>query len=166
VSVFTQKTADAYHDTLARACGEVGIDYSPPTSGSWDPTPAERSYYRSRIDGSDVGWLVRRGGKDFIRLNVPQDTNLRPFRPDDWISEKAPALLMVGATARIAYEAHRALMYGLHHHKLGRKEWVNLQEETRMKWIAEGPKMLDAEHAVIAQGLYKVIMEYLAQYTR
>lgn len=135
-------------------------------SDDWDPTPSERSYYRSRINGSDVGWLVRRAGKDFIRLNVPQDTNLRPYRADDWISEKAPTKLVAGASARIAYEAHCALCEALRHHRIGRRQWMSMPQEARMKWIKEGPQLMDKEDQVVAQKLFDAIVSALAEYTR
>lgn len=111
---------------------------------SSDPPPDQRLYYRNRQTG-DLGWLVRRGGKNVIRLDRGQREELRDFRESsagespDWAAEHEPAKMTVSSCAKVAWAADQELCraLGLHGELVG--EWLSLDEEVRIDWCKNGP---------------------------
>ncbi len=105
---------------------------------NWDPLPHERAFHRHSTTG-DLGWLVRREGKDCIRLDRPAQEIVRPFRPDEWIVEREHRPLTKYQLAQVAFEADKKLCFFLGHHDLSRREWLALKDEPRIAFTNNGP---------------------------
>ena len=111
----------------------------------YDPPKHERKYYRHGTTG-DLGWLVLRDGKDWIRLDRGEgaDEHLRPFRRLDWIEEHEHREMSQAHIARVAFEADKALCMALGMHERGQLDWMKLSDEARIKWVDRGPPMSHA----------------------
>lgn len=131
------------------------------TPDDWDPKPFERQWYRNRQTG-DLGYLVRRDGKDVICYDRGAGTIGEMTRPisSDWVAEPVRKLVSVTALSRIAFEADKALCWALGLHEQAKKEWLSLPEKERLQWLKEGP----AEPQPRAD-LYEKIHEALARYS-
>lgn len=119
----------------------------------WDPPMGERVYYRSTVTG-DKAYLVRREGKDHIKLDRPMEDICRPFKPTDWIKEESHAPLARAHIVQVAFEADRRLCPFLGLHLEARKEWLSLRDEERIQWLEDGPKTKNAAR----RRLWKQIM--------
>lgn len=128
--------------------------------GNYDPPKGERKYYRSSVSG-DLAYLVRRDGKDHIKLDRPMEDICRPFRPDQWIEEKSHAPLARAHIVQVAFEADKRLCPFLGLHLEARKDWLSLRDEERIQWLSDGPKTKDP----IRRGMWKHLMEALEPYT-
>jgi hypothetical protein len=104
----------------------------------WDPADHERSYYRHVMTG-DLGWMVRRDGKDCIRLDRPNQEIVKPFREQEWIPEHEHRPITRLQLVQIAYEADRKLCFFLGLHADARKEWASMREQDRLRWAQHGP---------------------------
>lgn len=126
----------------------------------WNPEPGEREYYRSKMTG-DRGWLVRREGKDLIRLDRPMEELLRPLH--GWQRDEEALLLPASQAAQVAFEADRALcrIYGLHAE--ARKTWADLKDKERIAFINDG--IDDREHPVRSE-VYTAIATAMKAYIR
>lgn len=111
---------------------------SPYLRAHYEPTPSERQWYRS-ASTSDRGWLVRRDGMSFIRLDRPSQELLRPFRDHDWIAEVEHRPLTPHQVSEVCFAADRALCKVLGMHDLARKEWMTLTDRERIDFTANGP---------------------------
>lgn len=102
---------------------------------NWDPKPSERSYYRSPVD-NQRGYLVRRGGKDMIRLDRPMEEILYPV--EGWKSDRGAPAVNPNQLGYVTWAADQALcrVLGV---AAGTKEWIGLKEQERIKWMEEGP---------------------------
>lgn len=103
----------------------------------WDPLPAEREYFRNGKQG-DRGYLVRRQGKDVIRLDRPNQEILYPKSPD-WIADEYGTLLLESQVAHIAFAADRAACAAAGLFADSRKSWQDLSDRERIKFMADGP---------------------------
>lgn len=121
----------------------------------WDPAISDRAWYESKQTG-DRGWMVRRDGKEAIKLDRVGVDEIRPFHDSEWkpILNRRP--LTKHAITLVAFAADRELLKALGEHQKSRTEWASLSQAQRRKWMLEGPK----EPATRAE-LYKVIMEAL-----
>lgn len=97
-----------------------------------------RTYYR-HVRTGDLGYLVNREGRDYIRMDRPGDVVERIFRVDDWLPETERRPLTPMAVAKVAFEADRALCVALGLHGDGGKVWANLPEMERVAWMQQGP---------------------------
>lgn len=97
-----------------------------------------REFYRSALNG-DVGHLVFRDGKQYIRVNRPGDDVLRVFKPDQWIKEAEHRPLSIAQVAAVAFEADRALCRSIGLHGEAQQQWLNLPERKRIAWMQNGP---------------------------
>jgi hypothetical protein len=125
----------------------------------WDPAPHERSYYRHVTTG-DLGWMVRREGKDHIKLDRPAQDLVKLFRPEEWIVEQEYRTLTRQQFAQIAFEADKKLCHFLGEHDLARRQWLELHERVRIAWVNMGPG-----HGLRAK-LYAAIMATLQEHAR
>lgn len=105
---------------------------------TFDPLPSERVWYKNR-QTSDRGWLVRREGKDAIKYDRPAYDQY-VFNIGEWdkLQEGLP-VLNAAHIAQICFEADKKLCWALGHIDLAQREWVDLHEKVRAKWIAGGP---------------------------
>lgn len=131
-------------------------------SQNWDPSPAERTYYRSRKDGQRA-YLVRRNGKDMLRLDRPMEEILHRIdienHPEWELDVKIPPLSL-HAIAAVAFAADRALCKATGVQlKAHQGEWLSMKEQDRIAWMNEGPK------GGIREDLYDVIMGTLKALT-
>lgn len=128
-------------------------------SDEWDPLPHERIYYTHVLSG-DLGWLVRREGKDVIKLDRPGLDEVRPFSASDWNLRHEVRPMAPGQVAKVMFEAHKALMLALAIHDKSKVEWADLSPEKRRAWIERGPTK-----PPIAAALYAAIKRTLAPLT-
>jgi hypothetical protein len=120
-------------------------------SDDWDPTPDQRTYYRSAEDGQRA-YLVKRGGKDMVRLDRPMEEILRPL-DGSWRPDTQTYPFTAHQVAEVAFAADRALCRTMGKHLDAGKEWLSLKEQARIKWMEEGPSTGD-----IRDDLYDAIM--------
>lgn len=129
----------------------------------WDPTPAERTYYRSAKDGQRA-YLVRRNGKDMLRLDRPMEEILHPIdleNSPEWRPDVTTPPLTPHAIAAVAFAADRALCKATGVQlKSHQTEWLSMKEQARIDWMNEGPKTGD-----IRDDLYDAIMGTLRPLT-
>lgn len=125
----------------------------------WDPSPDEKTFYRSTQDGQR-GYLVRRGGKDVIRLDRPMQEIIHPMN-GTWVADVQIHPLTAHAVAAVAFAADRALckaMGTVLPQKDG--EWLSQKEKDRIKWMEKGPQTDD-----VREDLYDAIMGTLGPLT-
>lgn len=132
----------------------------------WDPDKDKREYYRHALTG-DLAWLVKRGGREHMKMDRPDfDHTVAVYRDDagnikGWVPEKEPAPLLSQQAAIIAFEADRALgRYTGDRSKA--KSWIDLREEDRRKWIEDGPTCPPGPR----RDLYRAIVKALGPHTR
>lgn len=105
---------------------------------NWDPDVHERAYCRHVTTG-DRGWLVRRDGKDYIKLDRgPGQEHLRNWRACDWAPDVEIRKLTPSHVARVAFSADRELRSMLGHNFRAATVWLDLTDAQKKKWI-EGP---------------------------
>ena len=73
----------------------------------WDPTPDQRTYYRSAEDGQRA-YLVKRNGKDMVRLDRPMEEILRPL-DGSWRPDTQTYPFTAHQVAEVAFAADRAV---------------------------------------------------------
>lgn len=105
---------------------------------NWDPAPSERIYYRSAQTG-DLGYIVRRGGVDKIRLDRPMEEIVMPFNESSWTPEREFKPFTWHQVAHLAFESDKLLCRMLGLHKESRREWMNLSDKERIEFEQEGP---------------------------
>jgi hypothetical protein len=105
----------------------------------WDPPSHERDYYRHQVKG-DLGWLVRREGRDCIKYDRPDQEIVIPYNEHDWIREQEYRPFSDAQIVQVAFAADKALCMLLGMHDKSRKEWVGLSDHQRAKWMREGPR--------------------------
>lgn len=134
-------------------------------SDNWDPAKEKREYVRHNQTG-DLGWLVRREGRDCIRYDRPEYDQTVPFRRNekgeivDWTHELEPALFTPYQSAIVAYAADREMDRFLGNVRRP-KAWIDLSEEKRRDWAEKGPKDEGPR-----QKVFDAIQEALDPYTR
>lgn len=127
-----------------------------PLAADWDPKPSERDYYR-KLPTGDLGYLVRRDGKDCIRLDRPHQEIIVPFREGEWKAEHEAHKWSRAQVAKIAFEADRELCHALQIFDKAKKDWRSLHEDERLAWMSKGPKS-----PALRVKLYAAIMEVLS----
>lgn len=118
----------------------------------WDPEPAERSYYSHAVTG-DYGWMVRRDGKDAIRMDRPGTEDIRTFTPTEWVAKTDVRPLQLSQLAQVAFAADRQLCRCLGLHQFAKADWASLTQEKRRAWIEKGP-----QNHPDRKKLYEVVM--------
>jgi hypothetical protein len=114
------------------------------SESNWDPPKNQREFVRHRLTG-DLGWLVRRDGREHVKYDRPDHDQTVPVRRDDkgnfldWVREKEPAPLTSYQVAIVAYEADRALDRYLGNLRRP-KAWIDMSEDDRRRWANDGPK--------------------------
>lgn len=127
----------------------------------WDPKPPDRVWYRHR-DSGQRGWMVRRDGKDRIKLDRP-DEDLH-FPPGAlWIPDVEHRPLTRMHVAQVCFEADKRLSYFLGKPENLRKEWLNLHEDTRISWMNDGP---DDPQRPLRRELWLAIQALLKEHSK
>lgn len=111
----------------------------PALPDNWDPPAHRRKYVRSTRTG-DLGYFVRRDGKDCIRLDRPSEEIVKAYTgQQDWVDEQAARPISDHQMGRVCFEADRALCLALGLHGDARREWISLTDAQRIHWMKEGP---------------------------
>jgi hypothetical protein len=105
----------------------------------YDPPEHLRVWFRHAQTG-DLGYIVKVGGEDMIRLDRPGQKLDRVFKPNDWIAEREARKMSRAQLTQIAFEADKKLCFFLGDHQRARQEWIGLRDEQRIAWIEQGPK--------------------------
>lgn len=103
---------------------------------NWDPKPSERTYYRSREDGQR-GYLVKRDGKDVVRLDRPMEEIIRPL--DKFDPDRQRGVMSAHAAGKIAFLADRALCSAIGDYQDSKVQWLDLSDKERIRFIKNGP---------------------------
>lgn len=134
------------------------------TAIHWDPIEEEKTYYRNEQSGQ-LAWVVRREGKEFMRLDRPSEEILLPCRrnaegcPSGWKEEARPRLLGPGVIGRIAFEAYKALCGATGKAMRAKMEWLSLSEAARHDFIVRGPKNATPLERALWEAMSKVLKE-------
>lgn len=107
----------------------------------WNPAPSERTYYRSARDGQRA-YLVRRGGKDMMRLDREMEEILHPVdlaNMHEWRPDNQVHPINTHQLAQVAFAADRELCRVLGKPVEARREWLSMKEQDRVKWMQDGP---------------------------
>lgn len=124
----------------------------PPLPDHWDPNPAERSWHQNRVTG-DFGWLVRREGKDAIKLDRAGVDEIRTFEPGEWMPKADVRPLQMAQLAQIAFTADKQYCTATGDYKRSKTDWLSLSQEQRRAWIEKGP-----QSDPVRKALYEAIM--------
>lgn len=128
----------------------------------WTPADHERQYVY-HISQGDRGYLVRRGGRDCVRLDRGATTTIRTYRPGDWVPCKDERPFIEMQIAQVALDADCKLCLFLQLHEESRRSWLSMSDAARIDWVKYGPKD-DADPKRVE--LYTTIMNTLRQYTQ
>lgn len=137
----------------------VELKENPAELKEWDPQDHERVSYRDSRTGQ-LGYFVRRGGKDCIRLDRGNQELIVPFVPGQWVEEGMKRPWTRAQISRVAWEADRALCHLLGDHEKARREWESMHEDDRVEWIRVGPAK-PLERAL----LYRLVMDTVHEMT-
>jgi len=120
----------------------------------------DRQWYRSASDG-ELGYLVERGGVQYIQLNRPMEEILRPWQGGaQWVPEVEHRPINKAQLAKVCFEADRALCQALGVHDPAKKEWASLTDRERIQWMEKGPRGAERN------GLWTAIHHVLDPLTR
>jgi hypothetical protein len=126
----------------------------------WDPPAGGREHVRNTQTG-ELGWFVRRSGKQVVRLDRPNQEVTRRYVESEWVAEDVSRPLAPIHIARVAFAADcelcRALGLPLH----AKREWGKLSEGERKMFIEKGPERPAARAA-----LFKSIMAGVSGFVR
>lgn len=115
-----------------------------PLPDFWDPTAAGREYYRSRSTG-DRGYIVRRDGREMVRLDRPMQEILFP-KTGEWALDEEATLLVPMQAVQIAFAADRQVCLAVGLHGDARVTWQDMSDEKRVAFAKKGPE--DGEHPI------------------
>ena len=125
----------------------------------WEPKPHERQWFRHMVTG-DKGYLIRQNGKDMIRLDRPQETNPKVYRPTDWVAEHQDRPLTMFHVAQICFAADKQFRFFTGEQRATKENWLDLNEEKRRLWMERGPLRTDRAD------LYRAIKKALEPLTK
>lgn len=130
------------------------------TPDHWDPPQTERQYYRSS-DTGDLGWLVRRDGKDRIRLDRPMQEIVKPFDEGKWVEEREWKPFSRTQVQKLLFELDKQMCFLLSLYKEAKKDWLSLKDEERIEWMKNGPGPGNLRAEV-----YKAVFKILERHSR
>lgn len=104
----------------------------------YEPLPAERRWYRHSQTG-DRGYYVRRESRDAIRYDRPA-TDDYSFDLANWKieAEELPRFTII-QIAQVCFEADKKLCWAMGRPDLAKREWLDMTEKARKKWLDDGP---------------------------
>lgn len=108
------------------------------TPDNWDPEPWQRIYVR-HARTSDLGYLVRRDGRDVVRLDRVNQEVVQDYDPHTWTTESSYRPVSHVQVVQIAFVADQLLLKALGEHQKARKSWHELSERQRKAWLEGGP---------------------------
>ncbi len=124
----------------------------------YEPQPNQRDWYSHTRTG-DRGYLVRRDGTDYVKLDRPNEEILKRLN-GEWHKDEEHRPMTVAQIAQVAFEADKKLCFFLGQHERARKEWPSLSDKERIAWMREGPK------GGPRQALYEAIFESQREWFR
>jgi hypothetical protein len=122
----------------------------------YEPLPHNREKYRDK-DSGDLGYLVRRDGKTWIKLDRVGQEILRPFRDGKWTAEVEHRPLTRYHAGCVTFEADKALCRALGVADLGRRDWLSLTDDKRNDWIENGPGPRDPKRLELYEGIRSIL---------
>ena len=125
----------------------------------WDPAPQEREWYRN-VGTGDLGWVVRRGGAQKIRLDRASEEIIRALN-GEWMPENEHRPMTIAQLAQVAFEADRRLCWFVGLAENAKKEWADLNDDQRIMWMQTGP----TKHP-IRRELYEAVTGALRKHSR
>lgn len=107
----------------------------------WDPpSEKEKTWYRHQSDHAK-GWHVRRAGIDMVKRDLPPSAQEQISRMDKgWVLDREHRPFTHYQISKTAFEADKALCFAMGLHREARRQWENLRDEERAKWVNEGPR--------------------------
>ena len=126
----------------------------------WDPKPSEREWWRHTHTG-DRAYRVRRGGRDMVRLDRPNEELLQELG-SMWSRDEYGSLFVPEQIARVAFMADRGMCSLLGLHMESRLTWQELPEKVRQAFIASGPP----KSSRARRRIYEAIVEAMKPDTR
>ena len=142
------------------------VDVREEQPDNYEPPVGDRKFYRSATTG-DRAYLVRRDGRDCVKLDRPMEDICKPFRPDDWIEEMKFAPLARAHIVQVAFEADKRLLPFLGLRLEARKEWLSLLDPERLQWLQDGPpRSKDKNHQEMRRALWDSTIAALEPFTR
>lgn len=131
---------------------------APELPRNYEPEPGKRLFVRDSRTG-DLGWMVRRGGVDMVRLDRPNHEVLKPYHPASWEPQVEVKRASHAQLVMVAYEADRALLRMMGEFGKARTEFRDLTEKQRLAWIEDGP-----QEPTIRRILYRSIIDVLSEH--
>ena len=108
------------------------------TPDDWDPEAHEKQWFSHGVTG-DLGWLVRREGKDYIRLDRPDLDEIRPYEPSDWRAKAEHRPISPAQLAMVMFMADKQYCLTMGMYEKAREDWASLSQKRRRVWIETGP---------------------------
>ena len=126
-----------------------------------DPLASERVYFRSKATG-DRGYVVRREGREVIRLDRPMQEIIFP-KTGDWIEDETATLILPMQAVQVAFAADRQACLALGLHGDSRVTWQDLTDAKRIDFAKYGPS--DKEHPM-REAVYVALRDAMRPYVR
>ena len=123
----------------------------------WDPEPGQRIYVSSSTTG-DMGWIVRRGGRDKVRLDRPNQEITVDYN-GTWTQVVEHRRASHAQVVMVAFEADKALLKLLGEYQKAKKEFRDLTEKQLAAWIEEGPTQ-----PPIRAMFYRTVVDFLEEH--
>lgn len=120
---------------------------------------ARKKWYRHRQSGQR-GYLVETPEGPKIRVDNEAMEIIRPIS-EGWDEEAELPPINDRQIRIVAFEADRALCQMLGMYGEARKEWIDLRDEERLKWIAKGPPERSDIGSIFRRRLWECITEEL-----
>ena len=120
---------------------------------------AEREYYRSKTTG-DLGYLVERDGKQWLKLDRSGPEVLKEFSEHSWQREEHRAPLNRQQVGKLPREFDQLLCRALGQGQEAKKDWLAMQMEEQTEWMEFGP-----EDGAIRDALFDAVQGVLTEYT-
>lgn len=119
----------------------------------------EREYYRSNVTG-DLGYLVERDGKSWVKLDRSGPEVLKEFSEGLWAEELHRAPLNQQQLGKLAYEFDQLLCRTLGRGQEANRDWIAMQNEEKATWMTIGPC-----DSGIRDALFDAVLRVLKEYT-
>lgn len=107
------------------------------SSLDWEPKPSERTYYRSTLDGQRA-YIVKVDGEEMLRLDRPGEEIYRKLN-GEWKPDAQAYLASAHQIAKVAFIADCALCGVIGEHPQSKRDWLNVKEKERIRFMKEGP---------------------------
>lgn len=131
----------------------------PDDVADWDPAENEREYFKHRQSGQ-LGWLVKREGKEAVRLDRPMQDITIPYSEATWTAEERPRLLNAQQCAQVSFAAYKALCVLTGKHERSAVEWANMSEDVRLQFAKDGPRHANELEMRLHVNIMSILKKY------